>query len=149
MHPIRWSALLAGLLLASSAASPLTSRAQQVSSVTVDVIGLRDDRGTLRCALFRRPHGFPMMFQHADARVVGTGGRCVFEGVARGRYAIAVHHDLDGDGWVDRTSYGFPREGIGCSSDVTGMLGSGSFASASFGVDGATVERTVRIRYVM
>ena len=41
-----------------------------------------------------------------------------FPNIPAGRYAIAVYHDANGNGRLDRSAIGFPQEPYGFSNDV-------------------------------
>lgn len=69
----------------------------------------------------------------------------VFEGLAPGRYAVAVYHDLNGNGELDKIPPGLPTEPYGFSNDV-GRLGPPRFDPASVEVGAAETVVTVRVR---
>ncbi len=56
-----------------------------------------------------------------------------------GTYAVAVYHDVNDNGKMDRVPFvGLPLEPYGFSNDARGAFGAPSFADASFEVDGDT-----------
>lgn len=74
--------------------------------------------------------------------------RCTIPVPRPGRYAVALMHDLDGDGVMDKNFLGIPTEGYGFSRDApTGFRGP-AFEAAAFDVGaGATVRAAVHARY--
>jgi uncharacterized protein (DUF2141 family) len=65
-----------------------------------------------------------------------------------GSYAVALYHDANDDGRMDRGVFGVPTEGYGFSRNVGGGLSAPSFRDAALQVGAdATVRTVVRIRY--
>ncbi len=118
------SLLIVGVVSAQAASARLV----------VSISEMRNDRGSVRCMLFTSATGFPTERARAAAVVSATphGGRaeCVFENVAPGAVAIAVHHDEDGEGDFDTGIFGIPTEGVGASRDAHGTMGPPSFDDA-------------------
>jgi uncharacterized protein (DUF2141 family) len=71
-----------------------------------------------------------------------------FADVVPGRYAIAVLHDENGNGKVDRALGLMPKEGFGFSRDAPVRMGPPSFKQASFDVAG-DASQTLRMRYML
>lgn len=144
-HGIAHAALLALL-----SATPLLARADAPEPVTLDVEGLRSDRGEIRAALFASSDGWTNEGREVascHAHIDHHRGRCVFPDVAPGTYAIAVLHDEDDDGRMNRDLFGFPQEGFAFSNDAAPGLGPPSFDAARF-VHGPTpTELHVHARY--
>jgi uncharacterized protein (DUF2141 family) len=113
---------------------------------------LRNSTGTVDCALFESPEGFPTEVLHSATTIMvikvrQTQARCNFEDIPPGRYALAVVHDENMNGKLDTNHLGIPTEGYGFSNDVKGLLGPPSFAAASFAYDGRNLELTIRLEY--
>ena len=56
----------------------------------------------------------------------------VFENLPAGEYAIAVFHDLNGNGMLDTRKNGIPEEPFGFSNDARSKLGPAKFRDACF-----------------
>ena len=63
----------------------------------------------------------------------------------RGRYAIAVYHDVNGNGRLDRSAIGFPSEPYGFSNDV-GRTSIPSFSGALIEVADPSTTVSVPVR---
>jgi uncharacterized protein (DUF2141 family) len=143
-------ALVLGIVSIALAAS-----AQVASSarLVVDVSALRNDGGRIGCLLFASRTGFPTepsrAVAHAEASPSARRGRCVFENVAPGTYAVAVHHDEDGDGVFDTGIFGIPLEGVGASRDARGNMGPPSFDDARIDVPAGETRIDVHVYYPM
>ena len=137
-----WTALL----FAGSAS------AQSWPGIHVTILDIRNSTGTVACALFESPDGFPTEFLRFATRIMvmrvrDTQARCDFAGIAPGSYALAVIHDENLNGKLDANWLGIPSEGYGFSNDARAMLGAPSFSAASFPYDGRDLALTIRLSY--
>jgi uncharacterized protein (DUF2141 family) len=107
------------------------------AELVVHVDGLPDDAGTISCGLFVDAAGFPdddaqALTQRHPARRGAT--ICRYEGVPAGRAAVAVSHDRNGNGRLDKNFLGIPREPWGVSNGVRPSLRPPRHAEAAFDV---------------
>ena len=139
-------ALSAGLLLSAAAPRP------GGETVHIEITGLRSDKGTVRACMTQRRDRFPNCRGSSDrqATVSARGTPTLeFTDVAAGTYAIAVLHDENGNGKMDRAMMLMPKEGYGFSRDAPVVMGPPSFAQAAFEVAAAPVRQTIHIRYML
>jgi uncharacterized protein (DUF2141 family) len=120
--------------------------------IHVKILDIRNSAGSVACALFESPAGFPVEFLQSATNVMvikirDTQARCDFEDIPPGTYALAVIHDENVNGKLDTNALGVPKEGYGFSNDVRAWFGAPSFADASFPHDGQNVEMTIRLHY--
>jgi len=148
---VRCIALFAVLVFAN-----LTTVAFAQSSscrgIHVKVLNIRNSSGTVDCALFESPGGFPREFLLSATNVMiikvrRTEARCDFEDIPPGTYALAVIHDENMNGKLDTNWVGIPKEGYGFSNDVKALLGVPPFSAASFQYDGGTLDLTISLHY--
>ena len=117
------------------------------------ILGIRNSTGTVDCALFDSPLGFPKKFLGSASsvmvlRIRKERARCDFEDLSPGTYALAVIHDENSDGKLNTNWLGIPTEGYGFSNDARGLLGPPTFLAASFSYDGrSVVAMTIRLHY--
>jgi uncharacterized protein (DUF2141 family) len=148
--PLRLRPLALVALATLSAVGPVA--ADGPATIVVNVSGLRNERGQVGCALFSSADAFPSA-DKALARVLaviaGKAARCEFKAVAGGTYAVAVMHDENGDGKLNRSFIGVPTEGYGASNDARpGLMRAPRFADARFLVPaGATTTLAVPVHY--
>ena len=145
---MKLSSGLAGLSLLLLAQCAL---AEETGRIEVEVDGIRSDEGQIFVSLFDRAESFPGdasgAFRTLSARQAGGRATVVFADVPKGAYAVAAHHDEDGNGKM-KTVYGtIPLEGIGISRDAKGVMGPPKFDDAKFALDSAAVSITVHIHY--
>jgi uncharacterized protein (DUF2141 family) len=120
--------------------------------IHVKILNIRNSTGTVACALFESPVGFPIAFLRSATNVMiikirKTQARCDFEDIPPGTYAMAVIHDENMNGKLDTNRLGIPREGYGFSNDAKGWLGAPSFSAASFRYDGRSLDLTMSLHY--
>lgn len=121
------SALLATAAVAAELAT---------QSLRVEVRNLRNTRGDVGCGLFASADGFPdtdrKAVQSQHVPIHDKTAVCEFVGVKPGTYAVAVFHDENGNGVLDKNLLGMPKEGYGTSNDVRPAMSAPTFQPASF-----------------
>jgi len=120
--------------------------------IHVKVLDIRNSTGTVDCALFDSPEGFPIEVLRSAMNVMvikirKMEARCDFEDIPPGTYALAVIHDENMNGKLDSNWLGNPKEGYGFSNDAKALLGAPSFSAASFQYDGKTLDLTMSLHY--
>jgi len=125
--------------------------ATPVTDLSLDVAGLRSNKGVLRVCLTAVADNFPKCVDDtaSTTRSAPAGGGAIrFAGLPRGDYAVAVIHDENGNGKLD-TIAGIPREGFGFSRNPPIRFGPPRFAAALFTVAGTTDRQQVKMRYLL
>lgn len=148
----RWFLVLAwlsGPLLIGAAEFAPALAPPVPSRLEVEVVGAADG-AAVAIALY--PESVAKAFPLDDARaavkrVVPEAGvaRVSFDGLSRGRYALSVYQDLDGDGRLKANFLGIPREPVAVSRDAKGKFGPPSFADAAFAVSRPMERQIVRL----
>jgi uncharacterized protein (DUF2141 family) len=122
------------------------------SGIHVTILNITNSVGTVDCAFFDSAAGFPADVLHSAAKVMvmkirQTQARCDFEDIPPGTYAIAVIHDENMNGKLDKNWLGVPTEGYGFSNGAKAIFGPPSFEDASFRYDGQPVNLTISLHY--
>ncbi|NMT65015.1 DUF2141 domain-containing protein [Marinobacter orientalis] len=120
--------------------------------IHVKIPNIKNSTGTVACALFESPAGFPNEFLHSATNIMmmkirDTKARCSFLDIPPGTYALAVIHDENMDGKLNTNFLGVPTEGYGFSSGAEAALSAPSFEDASFSYDGQNLDLTIRLNY--
>jgi uncharacterized protein (DUF2141 family) len=120
--------------------------------IHVKILNIRNSTGTVACALFESPDGFPTDYLRTATNVMvirirKDQARCDFEDIPPGTYAMAVVHDENMNGKLDTNWLGIPTEGYGFSNDARGAVGAPAFSAASFPYNGQNLELTMSLRY--
>jgi uncharacterized protein (DUF2141 family) len=146
----RFVAWFAVLLLVYLPAAAVTQ--PSCPGIHVKILNIRNSTGSIDCALFESPIGFPTQFLRYATNLVAmkirkTETRCDFENIPPGTYAIAAIHDENMNGKLDTNWLGIPKEGYGFSKNAQGQFGGPSFSAASFPYDGRNLDLTITLRY--
>ena len=103
--------------------------------ITVEVSGIKKIKGQLIISLYDKPDGFPNTLDRKETvnvKVEGTTVTHVFSNLPPGDYALAVIHDANGNGKMDKHFFGLPREKYGFSNNAKAFLRAPSFKKAKF-----------------
>jgi uncharacterized protein (DUF2141 family) len=143
-----WKVLGLGLVGLAGLALPAMAAGSQL---TVDVSGLRSQKGQVCVSLFSSGRGFPDNPNAAVAaqcvRTEGGNAQVTFSNLRGGSYAVAVLHDENNDGKANRNALGIPKEGFGFSRNPVLRFGPPKFGEASFVVAGPSVGTQVQVSY--
>jgi len=147
---VRCVAWLAALVFATLSAVAFAQTS--CPGIHVKILNIRNSTGTVACALFESPDGFPIEYLRSATNIMvikirKTQARCDFEDIPPGQYALAVIHDENMDGKLDTNWLGVPTEGYGFSNDAKASLGAPSFSAASFPYDGRNLDLTISLEY--
>jgi uncharacterized protein (DUF2141 family) len=120
--------------------------------IHVKILGIRNSAGTVACALFKGPDGFPTEYMHSATNIMmmkvqDRQARCDFADIPPGTYALAVIHDENKDGKLEANWVGVPTEGYGFSNDAKALMSAPSFDAASFPYNGRNLELTISLNY--
>lgn len=112
---------------------------QETCSLTIEVNGLRNSKGTVLFALYNREDAFPdehykKYFKKLTGKIVNSTSSVTFENLPKGKYAVNILHDEDNDGKIKKGII-LPKEGIGFSNyNSIGFSNKPSFSKACFNV---------------
>jgi len=102
--------------------------------LTID--GFKNNTGQVLIYLYDKPGPFPVGFDKSIAswtiKIKNKQAMTKLENIEDGLYALAVIHDENGDGKLERNFIGVPKEGVAASNNVRGNVGPPSFEKASF-----------------
>ncbi|MCW1382109.1 DUF2141 domain-containing protein [Novosphingobium sp. KCTC 2891] len=122
------------------------------SSVLVEVDGLRSAKGLVQACLTADRATFPNCQKDPAALHLSVaaknGETLVFHDVLPGRYAIALFHDENANGRMDKMMM-IPKEGYGFSRDAPVRFGPPSFGAAAFTLGETQLRTAIRVRYLL
>jgi len=137
----------------SEAETPAASQCRpgQSGCITVYIRELKKPEGKLGVLLYSSKKGFPDKPDLAVAKriktISSTAHEVTFENVPYGTYAVSVLHDENGNGKMDKTFIGIPKEGFGVSNNPKIKTGPPSFSEALFTLDRKQAEVNVTMKY--
>lgn len=135
---------------AMSAANAQTPGRQAPEKLSINVSGVRNDSGAVRCGLYASADGFRQPGREQSgvvARPSGGQATCVFSGLAAGTYAVAVFHAEQNETQIQYGMFGKPKQGYGFSRNPSTTFGPPNFEAASFSYSGGNQSVPVTLQY--
>ena len=118
-------------------------------TLTVEILGLESDKGSVAVALFDSAESFDRRTAAVASEVLAPQeGRATWSvtDLPAGIYAVAVFHDLNENGELDRTTLGPPAEPYGFSNDARGTFGPPKFGNAAIELSPGPHTLKIRLR---
>ena len=104
----------------------------------VQVDGIPNTKGTLFIGLFNSSASFPSFGKQYKGVVVTHEGKShvyKFKNLPKDSYALAIYHDENKNGKLDKNLVGAPTEAYGFSNNAREMFSAPSFESAKIVLD--------------
>lgn len=121
------------------------------ADLEVTISNVSNDEGFILVTLFNSPDGFPdqskMAFKNKKVKSEANRTKVVFENIPHGTYAIAVLHDQNDNGKLDKNMLGIPTEGYGSSNNQKKLFRAPNFDECKFKVDKNSVTNTITLNY--
>lgn len=125
--------------------------AQDSADIYVKVGGFRNNNGSCRALLFDSNKGFPDSPNEAvdvqSGVISGQTASFTFR-VKPGKYAVAILHDENANGKMDKTWYGKPKEGFGASNNPKVGSGPPGFEESAVLLDEKNNQITITVNYL-
>ena len=121
----------------------------QTGTINVEISGVEDPKGLMSIGLYSDEKGFPddgKEYKGTDVNVTGQTVVYTFKDIPFGTYAIAIFHDTNSNGKLDKNFLGIPKEGYAFSNNVFGTFGPPDFKDTSFEFAGSKMIR-IEMRY--
>lgn len=121
-------------------------------SVSVDVSNITQTRGSLRIGIFREGNPFtgpkakPDFFKVVPITAATT--QQVAVSLPAGRYVIAVYHDLNDNGKLDKNLVGYPKEPFGFSKNFRPILSAPSFEDCAIEIKENSPQNRQKIKLI-
>jgi uncharacterized protein (DUF2141 family) len=145
---------LASLFVFGSTLTLLPAVQAQIAlrgDLTVTIDALRSQEGNVCLKLFSSRPGFPNQDEGAVwiecVPIDEVPLTVTIEDLPSGNYAMAVYHDANEDGVLNRNALGMPTEGYGFSNDAPATTGPARFEDAMFLVAGSSTTIEIQMRY--
>ncbi|MFN6519060.1 MAG: DUF2141 domain-containing protein [Nostoc sp. CreGUA01] len=128
-----------------------TAKANYNGKLTVEIDGLKNQEGQVCASIFANSQGFPnqrdRILQKQCIKITDTPLLVTFENLKAGNYAVAVMHDQNNDGTLNRNIFGMPTEGFGFSSNPEVRTSAPKFSEAAFFLAGPNTNIQVQLKY--
>ena len=137
---------LSGLLVALAV---LPVRAADPAGISVTVDGVANATGRVLVAVCTRETFLGEQCPYMANAPAPAGGtvEIVLEGIEPGTYAVQVFHDENENFDIDRTFFGWPKEGMGFSNDAPMNYGPPEFDKAAIELKRGRNETRLNMRY--
>jgi len=119
----------------------------QVAALTIVLSGIKKQTGTVRIAIFDGPDSW--LKEPTIAAVLSVkDDTAVYQrpDVPYGSYGMAVFHDANDNGQMDKTFLGLPKEAYGFSNNARAAFGPPSWRKAVVMVDEPTISLNIRLK---
>jgi uncharacterized protein (DUF2141 family) len=121
-------------------------------TVNVKIQNISNNTGVIACAIFATDKGFPGKFLQFASKIMitqisGTDASFEFSDILPGKYAIAVIHDENYNGELDKNFFGIAKEGYGFSSGAEINLSAPFFSDAEFLYEGGVLQMSIKLNY--
>lgn len=111
-------------------------------NLSVSVSGFQSNEGKAYVALFRKGDNFPTMSGQYLGKITTIANKKAeisFNNLPKNEYAVAVFHDKNNNGKLDKNMLGIPTEIYGFSNNARETFSAPSFESASVNLYKTTV----------
>jgi uncharacterized protein (DUF2141 family) len=103
------------------------------SKLTVDIKSIPNEKGNIFIGLFRPKDEFPIFGKQYIGKIISVSGKKMsysFNDLSEERYAVAVFHDENKNGKLDKNYLGIPTEAYGFSNNARRTFSAPSFEEA-------------------
>ena len=134
-------------------ASQMMAQDFATSKLTLRIVGAKDSNGQIAIAVFNGAPGFPgdksRALRTVQIRIdpITKSAQVTLPDLPRGLYAIAVFHDENMNGQLDKNMFGVPKEGYGFSNISKKAMGAPKFADAKFQLDQPEQSMEIKLLY--
>ena len=121
-------------------------------TVSVEVSNITQTRGSLRIGIFREGNPFtgpkakPDFFKVVP--ITAATAQQVIVSLPAGRYVIAVYHDLNDNGKLDKNIVGYPKEPFGFSKNFRPILSAPSFEDCAIEIKENSPQNRQKIKLI-
>ena len=144
---IAFLAILGNMLLMSDAKAGIDG------DLIITVDGLKRHQGQICFSVFVRSKGFPSnkdsSLQAGCVKVTEASVKLNFKDLEAGNYAVAVFHDTNNDGALNRNLIGIPTEGFGFTNNPTIRTGPPKFNDSAVLVAGSSTNTRINLQYLL
>ena len=126
----------------------LSAQSGGQATIILKLTGLRSAKGQVKIAVFNSPEKW-LGEQPIYSSTINVDGQSVtwrIKDVPYGDYGVAVFHDENSNGKMDKNVLGMPLEPYGFSNNVRVTFGPPKWERAKFSVNGSTAEVSIELK---
>lgn len=104
------------------------------ADIDIDVVNTKNLIGKLYIGLYASENAFAIVEKayKSEAINIAESIKCTFKNIPDGIYAIALFHDENQNGKLDKNILGIPKEGFGFSNNPKATFSEPTFDEAKF-----------------
>ena len=118
------------------------------SDLKLVITGVDDIKGSMYIAVFDNKELFPGFGKQLVEKVLPVDSKtlsCTFKDLPNSDYAVAIFHDKNNNGKLDKNAFGIPLEPYGFSQNARARFSAPSFNDAKIVLDGnQSIEITIQ-----
>jgi len=141
-------ACLISSAVGSGSVPPILAQSIGKATIVIKITGLRSEKGQVRIAIFNSSETW--LGDHPGySSTIDVEGQSVtwkLNDVPYGDYGIAVFHDENKNGKMDKNLLGIPLEPYGFSNNVRVVFGPPAWEKSKFAVKGSTTEVSIEVK---
>jgi uncharacterized protein (DUF2141 family) len=141
------------LVALSSIAIAPNVKAELKSTLTIELDGLKAQKGDICFKLFSRSFGFPDNVKNAVmnrcVKVTEDSPKITLKDISSGSYALALFQDVNGDRKLNRDTTGIPTEGYGFSNNPKTRQDLTRYGDCVFLLAGASRTIKIQMKYAL
>jgi uncharacterized protein (DUF2141 family) len=145
----KFTSVFTVLAMATASFSVAAIAAEQGTSLNVTFTGIETQEGAVMGAVFNSEEAYngkgapvrAIMVKADKAEVTAQ-----LAGLAPGKYAIKLFHDIDGDMKMGTNPFGMPIEPFAFSNNAVGNMGPAKWADAAFDVKPGANTHSITIK---
>jgi uncharacterized protein (DUF2141 family) len=137
-------AFTVGIFLAMSLYSQENN---QVKKLSITITNIQKNGKTLYVGIYRKSDEFSAFnkyWKNVKVNTTNNSMKVEFD-IPYGEYAVAVSHDLNGNGKLDKNLFGYPSEPFGFSNNFKPKLSSPDFSDCKFSFTQQTNSLTIKL----
>lgn len=130
------------------ATTPFPSTVENKHELRIDIENIKEKEGELIIAIFDCKENFLKKdVYNQSVSVTGSTSMNIKVKLPEGEYSIAIFHDTNNNGELDKNIFGWPQEAFGFSNKSMGLIGPPSYNDTKFDLKGAT-EVKVKLKHL-
>ena len=126
-----------------------TAYAQEAGGLRVDITNVLHAKGSIQIALFNKAETFPEQDAALYGTIIKVEGLKTYQWVLKkldyGQYALAVFHDINNNGKLDKSLLGIPKEPYAFARKEPSKWRSPTFGDVDFKFDQPQQKLQVRL----
>jgi uncharacterized protein (DUF2141 family) len=122
-----------------------------IGSIDITINNCVSDKGTIRVALYDSKYTFSKPNKHITGKILpaqkNTPLQIQIPNLAHGEYAVAIYHDVNNNGELDKNMVGIPTEPYAFSNNPIVKMERPTFDDARFELTTSSKALTIELKY--